>query len=69
LILATVSVVASAITWIPSTTELARYPISPHAVAVSIAAALAICGFLGYCWRTHPEQQEAARLQSSEVST
>ena len=68
-ILAAISVAVSAITWIPSTMELAAFPISPAAVAVSIVTALAISGVLAHVWRTYGVEQEPAPHQSSGVST
>jgi hypothetical protein len=68
-ILAAISMATSAITWIPSTMELAAFPISSAAVAVSIVAALAICGVLAHAWRTHRVAQEPARPQTSGVWT
>jgi hypothetical protein len=50
--LAAVSVVTSAITWIPATEQLSRAPLSWPAAAVAILSALAIGGFLVWCWRT-----------------
>jgi hypothetical protein len=69
-ILAAVSVVTSAITWIPSTLEFDAFPISVTAAAVAIVAALAIAGLLAYCWRTrHAADQAPAPRHNSGIST
>jgi len=61
-ILAGVSVVVSAITWIPSSQELDAFPISPASAAVTIVSALAIGGLLAYCWRTPDVAREASEI-------
>ena len=50
-LLAAISVVTSALTWIPSSLILKPYPIDPAAVAVSILSALAIGGLITCYWR------------------
>jgi hypothetical protein len=68
-ILAAISVVTSAITWIPSTQELNSFPISSAASAVAIVSALAIGGLITYCWRSHRATPQPEGLQSKGIST
>jgi hypothetical protein len=50
-VVAVVHAVTTAITWLPSTAELAQYPVAPDAAVLAAAGALAMGGLVTYMWR------------------